>query len=114
MKINPVAVEKAKTLIDEGKFRINTPWRQVRPSADAEDKYLRQHGTEEYAQWYLALDTDAPEGSKTRYQYPIGDFNALHRSGLVAAKDQAAKYHQHDIEEAADDILFIFDRLTAC
>lgn len=114
MKLNPVAVEKAKQLLDDGKFRISTPWREVRPSSDLEDRYLSQHGASEYAQWYLALDTDIPEGSKLRYLYPIGDFNAVHRSGLVAAKELAAKHRHSEIEEAADDILFIFDRLTAC
>jgi hypothetical protein len=114
MKLNPVAVEKAKQLLDDGKFRISTPWREVRPSSEVEDRYLNQHGTQEYAEWYLAIDPAAPAGSRARYQYPIGDFNAVHRSGLVAAKELAAKYQQQEIEAAADDLLFLFDRLTAC
>ncbi len=114
MKLNPIAVEKAKQLLDDGQFRISTPWREVRPSNEVEERYFHQLGAQEFGEWYLAVDPDAPEGSRARYQYPIGDFNAVHRSGLVAAKDLAAKYQQSDIEEAADDILFIFDRLTAC
>jgi hypothetical protein len=114
MKLNPIALEKAKTLLDEGKFRISTPWKQVQPSAQAQSAYLEQHGLVAYQQWYLAINPDAPEGSPERYQLPFGDFNSLHRSGLVAARQRAEQSQSEDIQTAVDDLLFVFDRLTAC
>lgn len=114
MQLNPEAVEKAKTLIDEGQFRINTPWRQVQPSGEAENRFAEKNGWQAYGQWYLAINPDAPEGSKEHYLLPFGDFNSVHRSGLIAAKQQAEKAQNSDIQQAADDLLFIFDRLTAC
>lgn len=86
----------------------------MQPSAESASQYLHQQGAEEYARWFLAVDPGAPEDSPARYQWPIGDFKSLHRSGLVAARDQAYKHGAPDIAEAADDVLFIFDRLTAC
>lgn len=112
MKVNQEALEKAKQLIDEGKFRINTPWRDVQPSPTALNKYLSQHGPDAYRQWFLAIDPDAPESE--RYMLPFGDFNSVHRSGVVAAKQRAEQQHAPDVEAAADEILDLFDRLNAC
>jgi len=114
MKVNHEAIEKAKQLIDEGKFRINTPWRDAQPSVTAEDRYIDQHGWQEYGQWFLALDPDTHEATKDHYQFPFGDFNAVHRTGLVAAKKRAAQHQQAEVEAAADDLLDLFDRLNAC
>jgi hypothetical protein len=114
LKVNQKAVEKAKQLIDEGKFRINTPWREIQPSDVAELKYLTQYGLDEYGQWYLALDSDVIGDSKDRYRLPFGDFNAVHRSGVIVARQRAAENHALDIETAADEILDLFDRLNAC
>lgn len=114
MQLNPAALEKAKALIDEGKFRINTPWREVQPSPTAEDKYLAMHGWDAYAQWYLAVNPQAAEGTKERYLFPVGDFNAVHRSGIVAAKSRAEKEQNADLAAAAEEILDLFDRLNAC
>lgn len=114
MQVNYEAIENAKRLIDEGKFRINTPWREVQPSEVAQNRYLDQHGWDAYSQWFLAVDTSAPQDSKDRYKFPVGDFNAVHRSGLVAAKQRAAQNQDADLEAAADELLDIFDRLNAC
>ena len=114
MIVNHDALEKAKQLIDEGKFRINTPWRDAQPSHTAEDRYIEKHGWDEFGQWYLALDPDAHNNTKARYQFPFGDFNAVHRTGLVDAKKHAAQNHETAVEAAADELLDLFDRLNAC
>jgi creatinine amidohydrolase/Fe(II)-dependent formamide hydrolase-like protein len=114
MKVNNEALEKAKQLIDEGKFRINTPWRDAQPSEKAENRYIDQHGLKEYSAWYLALDPAAGEDSKDHYKFPFGDFNAVHRTGLVAAKQRAAQNHEEGVVAAADELLDLFDRLNAC
>jgi hypothetical protein len=112
IQVNQEAVEKAKQLIDEGKFRINTPWRDVQPSPIALNRYLSQHGENAYSQWFLAIDPDAAEAE--RYTLPFGDFNSVHRSGVMAAKQRAEQHHAPDVEAAADELLDLFDRLNAC
>jgi hypothetical protein len=114
MQVNPKAIEKVTQLIDEGKFRISTPWREVKPSNAAEDRFIERHGWGKFGEWYLAVNTDADKSSKEHYQLPIGDFNAVHRSGLVAAKQRAAQENLSDVEAAADELLFLFDRINAC
>jgi hypothetical protein len=109
MKLNPSAVELARELLDDGQFRISTPWSKVQPSAESAAIHREAAGAESAARWYLAVDPDTGE-----MRLPIGDFKALHRSGLVAALDEARLHGWADIAEAADDILFLFDRLTAC
>ena len=112
MQVHQEAVERAKQLIDEGKFRINTPWRDVQPTPTAVNRSLDQHGLSEFSQWFLAVDPDAAEAE--RYKLPFGDFNSVHRSGVAAAKQRAAENQAPDVEAAADEILDLFDRLNAC
>jgi len=114
MQLNPLAVQKAHQLIDHGLFRISTPWQRIQPTPNAAQKYLTANGTEAYSAWFLAVDPSLPEDDPARYQWPIGDFNALHRSGLIAARDLAHKHQLAEIAGAVEDILFLFDRLTAC
>jgi hypothetical protein len=114
MNVNHDALEKAKQLIDEGSFRINTPWRDAQPTNTAEDRYIAQNGWKAYGQWFLAVDPNVSAESKEHYKFPYGDFNAVHRTGLIAAKQRAAQNHNTDVEAAADEILDLFDRLNAC
>src|SRR5215813_6864641 len=111
MQVNHEAVQRAKSLIDEGKFRISTPWRAVQPSSTAEDCYIDQNGWEAFGQWYLAVDLNTEENTKEHYQFAFGDFNAIHRSGLIAAKQRAAQQGYGEIEAVADELLDLFDRL---
>jgi hypothetical protein len=114
MIVNHEALEKAKQLIDEGNFRINTPWRDAQPTNTAEDRYIEKHGLQEFGQWYLAVDPDTQADTKAYYKFPFGDFNAVHRTGLVAAKQRAAQNRETAVEAAADELLDLFDRLNAC
>ncbi len=114
MLLNPRAVSHVQQLIDEGAYRMNIPWRSVKPSLEAESRFLDAHGLEDYSRWYLAIDPAVPEDSPARYQWPVGDFRNVHRSGLIAARDLAAQHAADEVQTAADDLLFIFDRLTAC
>jgi hypothetical protein len=114
MQLNPKAVAKAKRLIDEGHYRINTPWRDIQPSEAAARRFLEKHGAAALSEWYLAIDPAAPEDSLAHYLLPFGDFRAIHRSGVVVAKQRAAQSGDYVIEQAADDLLHLFDRLTAC
>ncbi len=108
MQINHVAVDHARQQVYEGHYRISSNWRESQPSASKAQSYLEQHGTEQYQRWYLAID------GADQYVLPTGDFDAVHRSALMVAKDRAVQAGNTELEAAIDDILFLFDRLTAC
>ena len=114
LRVNPEAVAFAEEKIGDGHYRISTLWREAQPSEQAKAQFLADHGYEEYARWFLAEDTAQPEGSPARLQLPIGDFKSVHRNGLVAARDRANKEQLDDVAEAADELLFFFDRISAC
>ena len=49
-------------------------WTEHRPSAHAENEFIRACGFDEYAKWHLGIDRRFPENSKRRYKFPYGDF----------------------------------------
>jgi hypothetical protein len=51
-----------------------------------ENKYIEEHGFEEYGNWYLGVDTDEKEDTKGRYKFPHSDFVKVHRCGVIAAE----------------------------
>lgn len=114
MKLNPVGIAHAKSLIDQGQYRLNTPWRTIQPSEAAARKFLDQHGAADYARWYLAVDPAQPADSPEHYLLPLGDFKSIHRSGVVAARDRADREGAVELRQAVEDILDLFDRLNAC
>ncbi len=114
LKVNQQALDFAKHLIDEGDYAINTQWIKNEPSPDQADHYLDAHGAEDYAKWYLAVDSDDGKAATERYLFPYGDFKRVHRSGVIAAKQRAAQSDDAEVVRAADELLDLFDRLNAC
>ncbi|WP_345225880.1 hypothetical protein [Hymenobacter koreensis] len=110
VKLNPQAVSYAKRLIQEGKvLHDEGHWGEHNPDSKAENAYLEKHEYGEYGNWHLGLDAEAGEDTKGRYKFPIGDFQKIHRDGLIAAKERAAQQGYHDIEQAADKLLQLVD-----
>ena len=87
--INPEAVQHARTLIENGHYRINSSWNQNKPTESAIAAYADAHGAGAAARWHLALDLDAAEGSPARWLYPVGDLTNVHDSALRAARGRA-------------------------
>lgn len=114
LKVNQQALDYAKHLIDEGEYAINTVWSTNEPSPDQENRYLDAHGWGDYANWYLAVDSDDSTDTKEHYKFPYGDFKRVHRSGVIAAKRRAAQNDDAEVVRAADELLDLFDRLNAC
>jgi hypothetical protein len=108
-KVNDDAVKKAKSLIRDGKVNMDSDWSDAQPSADEENKFRFNHSWKEYGEWFLAIDTEASEETKDRYNFPYGDFKQLHRDGLIAAKQRAAQNDHTAIEKAAGDLLKLVD-----
>lgn len=103
VELNDRAVKNAERLIEEGKFVFDDrdAWSEHQPSAEDEDKYIDEHGYGEYGKWYLGINTDKAEGTKGRYEFPYGDFEKVHRCGVLSAEVRAGQYKHTDIENAA-------------
>ena len=109
-KVNRDAVNHARKLIEDGDYVVDTDWSERQPSSDDENRFLEQHGWDEYSKWYLAEDTSEDKDNKGRYKFPYGDFKKVHRSGVIAAKQRAAQNDYSDVEKAADDLLELIDQ----
>jgi hypothetical protein len=110
-KLNTTALTYAKQLISQGHVVIDRKgaWAKDRPSTELENEFIRQHGFGEYAKWYLGIDDRYAENTKRRYKFPYGDFKDIHRCGLLAVKARASQYGHAEIENAAAQLLEIFD-----
>ena len=101
--LNQRAFEHAKKLIDLRAFVFDEKdmWSEHQPSAQVENEYLKAHGFGEYGKWYLGIDTEKDEESKSRYKFPYGDFERVHRCGVLSAEVRAGQRKYDDIESAA-------------
>ena len=107
IKLNKAAYDHAVEIIKNG-LEVEhdvSNWKEVKPDADEETRYLNTHSLDEYGLWFLGINTDAPQDSKERFLYPYGDFSVLHKSGLIAAEQEAGNKHHHDIKSAAQKLL---------
>ena len=75
------------------------------PNRAAENEFIRVHGFSQYARWHLGIDERHPENTKARYKFPFGDFENLHRCGLLAVRSRARQFGHPDIEAAAAQLL---------
>jgi hypothetical protein len=113
VKLNKKAFAHAKELIGDGKVVLDErdAWSEHQPSAEQENEFLRQHGFKEYAKWYLGIDEDEHEETKGRYKFPYGDFEDVHRCGVLAAESRAAQNKYKDIESATAHLHGMIERL---
>lgn len=114
LTLNPAAVQFAKRLIEDGQYKNDQGhWGEHNPQTAAQNSYLSKHEMEEYGQWHLGLDMSKAEDTKGRYHFPYGDFQTVHRDGLLAAKERAAQQGYTDIERAADELLQTLEEKAA-
>jgi len=85
-------------------------WSESEPSTSQENEFIEANGWDEYAKWHLGIDDEASEQTKARYKFPYGDFQRVHRSGLLAAEVRAGQRKYEDIEEAAIKLRALIDR----
>lgn len=104
--LNKSAFRHAKKLVAEGKKVEDDRdhWSEHQPSADQENTYLDKHGWDAYAQWYLGIDDEQGEETKGRYKFPYGDFERVHRCGLIAAESRSAQQDYDDIRKAVGEL----------
>jgi hypothetical protein len=113
VKLNQTAFDYGKLLIGEGHFVFDQrdAWSEHRPSAQQENDYIDQYGFEEYAKWYLGINDEAAKHTKARYEFPYGDYNDVHRCGVLSAESRAGQYKHFDIEIAAAHLHGMIDAL---
>jgi hypothetical protein len=114
VKLNKTAYEHAKSLIQAGHvvFDERDAWSEHRPSAEKENEYIRLHGFRAYGKWYLGVDDTENEETKGRYKFPYGDFDNVHRCGVLSAESRAGQYKHYDIENAAAHLHGMIDAVV--
>jgi hypothetical protein len=63
------------------------------PPARRENDFIERHGIAEYGRWHLGIDDDVDDSRKGHYKFPYGDFQNVHRCGLLAAESCAGQRH---------------------
>ncbi len=107
------AFEKAKELINQGKVNCDVhSWTVDQPTPNDEDAYLNDHSYTEYGKWFLATKEGTDTDTKQHYEFPIGNFKELYRSGVIAAKARAGQFKHHEVEKAASELLELIDEKT--
>src|SRR5208337_5219993 len=103
--LNRRAFDHAKDLIDENRFVERDAWSEHRPSAQDENEFLRLHGFAEYGKWYLRINDQHPEETKGHNEFPYGDFEKVHRCGVLAAESRAGQYkHLEPVREVNESL----------
>lgn len=106
VKLNSRSFDFAKRLIEEGRYVFDDrdAWSEHQPSAAEENRFIEKHGYDEYSLWHLGVDDEEEPETKRRYKFPYGDFEKVHRCGVLAAETRAGQRKYHDIETAAHQL----------
>jgi hypothetical protein len=109
-RVNRRAVSHARRLIEARRYVLDSDWGEVQPRADDENAFLEKHPWDDYAAWHLGLTEGANDDTKARYAFVYGDFQRLHRSGIIAVHFRAAEWRHKEVELAAHRLLQHLDR----
>jgi hypothetical protein len=103
MKLNQRAYEHARRLIADGRVVVDQrdDWSEHQPSAADENRFIEEHGIDEYGRWHLGIREDRTADTKGHYAFPYGDFGNVHRCALLAAESRAGQRRYFDVERAA-------------
>jgi hypothetical protein len=102
VKLNRRAADHARDLIESGQYVFDgrDDWSEHRPTSGRENEFIEQHGIREYGKWYLGINDERPENTKSHYEFPYGDFERVHRCAILSAESRAEQYKHHDIAAA--------------
>jgi hypothetical protein len=110
--VNKRAIAHAKRLIDTRQYVLNSDWGEIQPRAVDQNRFLKSHPWDEYAEWHLGLTEGATDETKARYAFVLGDLRRVHRSGIIAAHFRAAEWRHKEVELAAHELLQYLDQAT--
>ena len=108
--VNERAVGHARRLIESRQYVLDSDWGEAQPRAEDENRFLKTHSWDEYAEWHLGLTDGATDETKARYAFVFGDFRRLHRTGIIACHFRAAEWRHKEIELAAHELLQLLDK----
>jgi hypothetical protein len=111
--LNERAVAHARRLIDAHQYVLDSDWGEAQPRAADENRFLKTHSWDDYAEWHLGLTDGVTDETKGRYAFVCGDFRRVHRTGLIACQYRAAEWRHKEVELAAHELLQLLDRTTA-
>jgi hypothetical protein len=102
MKLSRRSYEHAQELIADRRVVLDDrdAWSEHQPSAREENEFIAAHGWDAYGRWHLGLDESRPPHTKAHYKLPYGDFQDVHRCGILSAESRAAQRHYEDIARA--------------
>ena len=111
-KLNKKAFEYAKRLISDGSFEHDErdDWSEHAATADEENHFIETNGYQEYEKWHLGIDEDASEEIKGRYSFPFGDFEKVHRCGVISIESRASQNDYGDIRKAAGELMELMEK----
>jgi hypothetical protein len=112
--VNRRAVQHARSLIERRRVVLDDrdAWANHRPTARQRDAYIAANGIRAYGTWFLAIDDQAPEGTRARHKFPYGDFHSVHRCAVLSAEVRARQYRYTDVEAAAAHLHRMLDELS--
>jgi len=107
IELNKAGYERAITMIkDELEVEHDSGnWDEVAPTENDMIRYLNTHSLAEYGAWFLGVDTDADAHDKSKFLYPFGDFNVLHKSALLLIQKDAEHHHHSEVAAAVKRLL---------
>ncbi|WP_091321923.1 hypothetical protein [Geodermatophilus ruber] len=113
--LNQRAYDHARSLIQDRQVVLDErdAWSEHRPSAREENRFLEEHDIRAYGRWYLGVDDEHGEDTKSHYKFPYGDFEKVHRCGVLSAEARAGQQKYLDIEKAAAHLHGMLDGLAA-
>ena len=114
LRLNEEGYQHAVQLIAQGHIALDGrgDWGAHRPSAEAAGAFIGAHGYAAYGTWFLALNDAFAEDVRRRYAYPFGDFDAVRRSALLAARSRAREWGHAEVEAAAERLLALIEPNT--
>ncbi|WP_433608135.1 hypothetical protein ACQP2P_34635 [Dactylosporangium sp. CA-139114] len=101
--LNERGYARARKLIEQGRYVLDgrDAWSEHQPSTEKKNEFIAAHGIGEYAKWHLGVDDEEPPERKAHFKFPYGDFDKVHRCGVLSAEVRAGQYKHADIERAA-------------
>lgn len=111
IELNNPALRHARALVRDGKVVRDErdDWSEAAPSADDENSFIDENGWTEFSHWHLGIDKSENAETKQAYTFPFGDFDRVHRSGVISAESRAGQYDHTEIRDALRSLLDLID-----
>jgi len=110
LRLNKDAIIFAQEQIKQNNYSsAKKTWEKEKPTPEQEEAFLAHHAWHNYGLWFLAINCEESQGTKTYYEFPLGNFEKICYSALVAAKARAEEYHHSEIAQAATMLMELIE-----